>query len=283
MKRILLSAFSDEYSADFDEQIAALCRLGIRYMEIRGVDGRNVSELSAAEAKRYAARLADAGISVSAVGSPIGKMPLGGDWLAHRDMAARVFEIAAILDAPCCRVFSFYIPAGVDASFCRPQVIERLDELLEMATRAGVTLCHENEAGIYGESPAQCADLLAALGGRMRCVFDMGNFVLCGYSPYPSAYRMLRPYIRYFHIKDAVVTGSIVPPGQGEAMIRETLADFSAGEGEYFVSLEPHLEVFDGLDKLSAQRPRTLFHYPTQAAAFEDAYARLTALLEGLL
>ena len=89
MKRILLSAFSDEYSADFGEQIAALGRLGIRYMEIRGVDGRNVSELSAAEAKTCAARLADAGISVSAVGSPIGKMPLGGDWLA---LAAQYYE-----------------------------------------------------------------------------------------------------------------------------------------------------------------------------------------------
>ena len=40
---IIISAFADEYSEALDGQIAALNKLGIGYIELRGADGKNVA------------------------------------------------------------------------------------------------------------------------------------------------------------------------------------------------------------------------------------------------
>ena len=41
MAKFILSAFSDEYSKEFDKQIEGLKANGVDHMEIRGVDGKN--------------------------------------------------------------------------------------------------------------------------------------------------------------------------------------------------------------------------------------------------
>ena len=54
MANILLSAFSDEYAKDFEEQLSAMTRFGISHIELRFIDGENVSLLS--DEKRIAVR-----------------------------------------------------------------------------------------------------------------------------------------------------------------------------------------------------------------------------------
>ena len=49
MANLILSAFSDEYADSLVEQCKALQSFGIGYMEMRGVDGKNVSTLTTAE------------------------------------------------------------------------------------------------------------------------------------------------------------------------------------------------------------------------------------------
>lgn len=70
---LILSAFSDEYAEELEKQCEALVRFGIKYMEIRRADGKNVSEFTECEAKRIRKTLDAFGIGVSAVGSPLGK------------------------------------------------------------------------------------------------------------------------------------------------------------------------------------------------------------------
>ena len=102
---------------------------------------------------------------------------------------------------------------GGDGSFRGAEVLAR---------EYGVTLCHENEAKIYGDVPSRCKELMEHFGGELKCVFDMGNFVLEGVDPY-EAYKMLQDDIAYFHIKDALYAGAIVPAGRGEARIKDIL------------------------------------------------------------
>ena len=40
------SAFSDEIAEDIDTQFTVLNKLGIKYFEPRGVNGKNISELN---------------------------------------------------------------------------------------------------------------------------------------------------------------------------------------------------------------------------------------------
>ena len=51
MAKLILSAFADEYSSDFTEQLKALRNFGINFLELRGVDGKNVSELNSKQVK----------------------------------------------------------------------------------------------------------------------------------------------------------------------------------------------------------------------------------------
>lgn len=76
MVKFRLSAFSDEYSPSLDEQIEGLITSKIRMTELRGVDGINVSDLTPLQASDVHKKLESSGISVSAIGSPIGKIKI---------------------------------------------------------------------------------------------------------------------------------------------------------------------------------------------------------------
>ena len=280
MANWIVSAFADEHSQSLSGQIAALRELGIGFTELRFIDGKNVSDLSTAEAKEVKKQLDCGGIRVSAVGSPLGKINLADDFAEHLERARRVFDTANILDTPLVRMFSFYLHEDKDRAACRGEVIEKLGAMLELADRFGVRLCHENEAKIYGEDPAHCLDLLDTFGGKLRCVFDMGNFVLDGCEPWPNAYNMLKGYIEYFHIKDAYAAGAIVPAGCGEAHIKEILHAYKDEyQRDVLLSIEPHLETFDGLNKLVGKQFENPYRFESAEAAFAEAVRRTRALL----
>lgn len=280
MAKIILSAFADEYSSDFEEQLRGLCKFDIEHIEVRGVDGKNVSALTRDEVKVVKAKLAEYGIKVSAIGSPLGKVALDGDLDAHLDMAKRVFETACELDTKYVRMFSFYAPKGQNILDCKEMVFRELDRLNRAAKEHGVVLCHENEARIYGDIPTRCREIYDFFGGEIKIVFDMGNYVLEGVKPYPKAYELLKDGIAYFHIKDSLAAGAIVPPGKGEANIKQILADHTMYSGEnFFISIEPHLQLFSGLNTLVGRRFDNPYKYNSEKEAFTDAVIKLKELL----
>ncbi len=279
MKRLILSAFSDEYADGLKEQCEALNGFGISYMEMRGVDGKNVSTLTKAEVKQAKSVLNEYGIKVSSIGSPLGKIKLDGDISAHLETAKHVFETANELGAKNIRMFSFYLPDCKTREECKGQVFSELTKLVKLSEEFGVTLCHENEALIYGESPEKCLEILEYFNGKMKAVFDMGNFVLDGYNPM-QAYKLLQKHIEYFHIKDALYAGAIVPAGKGEAQIKEILDAYTSnGKKDTFITLEPHLQTFSGLNALVGKTFENPYKYENQQVAFTDAVAKLKELL----
>ena len=280
MRQYLLSAFADEYASDFDTQLSMLSDNNIQYIEPRFINGKNVSLLSSEEAHIVKTKLDDHGIRVSSIGSPLGKISLSDDFTAYLETAKRVFETANILDTSFVRIFSFYPHPETSIADSREEVLEKMNALVGLADKHQLTLCHENEAGIYGESPEACLDLLKAFNGKLGCVFDMGNFVLGGYKPFPDAYTLLQPDISYFHIKDALYEGAIVPPGCGNACIEEILKMHSNySDKNVFVSLEPHLETFNGLNKIAS----CSFENPYKFNSKEEAFLTAIKCLKNML
>ena len=278
MNKLILSAFADEYADDLKAQCEALNDFGIEYIELRGVNGKNVSVLTEGEVKETKKILDDYGIKVSSIGSPLGKIDIKGDLNGHFETAKRVYETANILGAKNVRMFSFY-SKETPFNKCKSEIYSGLEKLVDLSDDTGLTLCHENEALIYGESPEKCLEIAEYFGGRIKCVFDMGNFVLDGYEPM-SAYKLLFEHIEYFHIKDAFYTGAIVPTGRGEAKIKEILDDYkSNGKKDAFISLEPHLQTFSGLNALVGKSFDNPYKYDDQKAAFTDAVEKLKGLL----
>ena len=280
MSKLILSAFSDEYATSFAEQLAGMRHFGIRHIELRHANGKNVADLTIDEAKQLKQQLDHAGISVSAIGSPLGKIRLDGDLQAHFARARHTFALAKLFGAKYVRIFSFYAPEGQDIGNLRGRVLEGLGEMLRIAQDYAVTLCHENEAGIYGDTPARCRELLDHFQGKLRCVFDMGNFVLEGVDPL-SAYKLLQGDIAYFHIKDALREGAVVPPGKGDACIGEILSShMEYTDTPFFVSLEPHLQTFSGFNALVGRSFENPYQYPDAETAFSDAVTKFRELMK---
>ena len=279
MNKYILSAFADEYCPEFEKQLIALGVFDITHIELRFADNKNVSDMSDDEISMLKKLLDKYGIRVNSIGSPLGKISIDGDVDAHLKKTERVCKIAKMLGAPYVRIFSFYPPQGESILDYKDKVFETVGKMLDIADRYSVKLCHENEAKIFGEQPENCLELLEYFSGRLGCVFDMGNFALEGYDPV-AAYEMLSPYIEYFHIKDALGAGAIVPPGKGEARIEEILSLFASNGKSVFVTLEPHLQTFSGLNALTDREFENPYKYDTLQDAFADAVDNIKEILE---
>lgn len=239
-----LTGFADEISPELGVQLDTLAAEGMRFLELRGVWGKNVLKLDDAEIARVKGALRERGVGVSSIGSPIGKLGIGDDFAPHLADFRRALAVAAELAAPFIRIFSFFMPEGDDPASHRGAVIDRLGQLVRAAEGSGVTLLHENEKEIYGDTPGRCLDLLRSIDSPIfRAAWDPANFVQCGVRPHREGYAELRPYIAYVHVKDSILaTRQVVPAGEGDGELRETIAALRASGFDGFFSLEPHLQ-----------------------------------------
>ena len=274
-----LYAFADEASGQIDGQIAAMQRNGLNGLEIRGVDGQNISDISIEKAKEVRRKLDDVGLIVWSIGSPIGKISIDSDgFAAHLDKLRHTLQLADILGAKNLRMFSFY--SGSESPLVyRRKVIDQVGQMLDAAEGSGVTLCHENEKGIYGDMADRCLDLLNTFP-KLEGIFDPANFIQCGQDTI-AAWKLLRERIKYLHVKDALPEGKVVPAGKGAGFIRAILDDFRARGGRD-LSIEPHLSVFAGLKDLEREGEQTQidpYCYESSDAAFDAACNALKELI----
>jgi 3-dehydroshikimate dehydratase len=249
---IRLSAFADEISPDLDEQIAVLNSEHIHFLDLRSVWKTNVLDLTDQQVASIKETLDAHGIGVAAIGSPIGKVPIDSPFDEHLQRFERAIVVAHAFQTPFIRIFSFYPPASfkeeredsdtVNPAEYRDEVLRRLRAMMARARAAGVLLLHENEKRIYGDTIARCVDLLRSCNdAQFQAVLDPANFIECGQTPYPDAYKALHPWLQYLHVKDARPDGSIVVVGQGVAHWPELLQRLRADGYDGFLSLEPHL------------------------------------------
>jgi sugar phosphate isomerase/epimerase len=240
-----LTGFADEISPDFDVQLRTLRDEGIAWLELRSVWGANVLQLSEAELDTLKQRLEQEKIRVSSIGSPIGKVLITDPFQPHLEQFERAIDVAQRLVVPYIRVFSFYMPEGDEPAAYRNEVIARMTTLAQRAEAANLTLLHENEKHIFGDVPARCLDILETVNSpALRAAWDPANFVQCRVRPYTDGYELLRPYIAYVHVKDALLeTGTVVPAGDGDGEWPSTLDALHASGFDGYFSLEPHLVV----------------------------------------
>jgi sugar phosphate isomerase/epimerase len=253
--RFKLSAFGDEIADDLATQLDVLAGEGVAFLEFRAADplsrseegrgawGKNILDLTDDELERARALLQARGFGVSAVASPIGKSPLDLPREFELERLERAIAAADLFGTRLIRIFSFYVAPG-QAAQARAEVLERLRLLATRAAQRNVTLVHENEKGIYGDTAERCLDLLAAIDSpALRAAFDPANFVQVGVRPM-EAWQALAGYVTHVHIKDARFgDGSVVPPGQGDGEIAALLAALASVNYQGFLTLEPHLRL----------------------------------------
>lgn len=252
MSQFILSAFSDEASPDLATQLNVLEEHGIKYMEMRGVNDKNVADLTLEEAQEIKKELDKKGIKLSAIGSPIGKITITDPFESHLEQFKHVLELSKIFETNYIRMFSFFIPEGENPDDYKDETISRWKAFLREAKDYDVVLLHENEKDIYGDTAERCLELAKALKGpQFKLIFDFANFVQCDVKNYPDAYHLLKDDVVYFHVKDALYAGhKVVPAGYGDGQVTEILKEAKESGYEGFLSLEPHLGNFKGFAEL---------------------------------
>lgn len=279
MCNFIISGFSDEIDENIKIQFEAIKELGINFFEVRGVNGKNIADISTEELQNLKEEMQKYDVKVSSIGSPIGKIYITDDFENHFEKFKRIVEIAKALDAKYIRMFSFYIPENEDYGKYRDEVLKRLSKIIAYAKEQDVILLHENEKDIYGDTAERCVELFKELfSSNFKAVFDPANFVQCGENA-KEAFLRLEPYIEYMHIKDAKTDGTIVPAGCGDGHLQYILKTLKEKNYDGFLSLEPHLGKFAGLEDLEIDDTMLKLE-DSSKNTFKLAHDSLKAILE---
>ncbi|MDB5312022.1 MAG: asbF [Gemmataceae bacterium] len=248
----IVSAFADEISPDPREQLAVLKACNVRYIEFRSIHKTNVLALSDEQIKEFKKLLDGEGVKLSAIGSPVGKVAIDSPFEPHLDKLKRAVELCGVFGTPHIRVFSYY-PPGNDPNFdgnwalYRDEVIRRMRAKADLAAKAKVTLFHENEHRIYGDSPDRVLDVMSSVNSpALRAAYDAANFVFCGYDPV-EGWEKTKSFTAHFHIKDWKHGGPAaghehgVIAGTGDGKIPHSIRDAVKLGYNGFAVMEPHL------------------------------------------
>jgi len=242
-----LSAFADEVTDDFLEQVKYLASESVGYIEPRFIDKKNIMDLTKDELNEAKKMIQDHGLKVSAIGSPIGKVKLDEPFEPHLDKFKHAVDLAIFFETPYIRMFSYYAPEGQNIDDYRDQVMERMAAKVEVLSDVNVTMVHENEANIYGHTAEKCVEIVETIDSpKLRLVYDPANFVWGEkiLDNVETCWPVMKPYVVHIHIKDwklgAKDVGSI--PGQGDGQIKELLAELAAINYDGCLTMEPHLQ-----------------------------------------
>lgn len=248
MKNINIYAFADETSPNIDHQIIAMKRNNLQGLEVRTVDGQSVADISLEKAREVREKMDAAGLKVWSIGSPIGKIDIeSGDIEAHFRLLEHTLEVGKALGADNIRLFSFYIPQGKNPDDYTGKVVDLVKRMVEICKAYGFNACHENEKGIFGDTPERCLKLFKEIPD-LKGIFDFANYVQCGVDTL-KAWELLRKNTYYIHVKDCLNNGTVVTAGNGAGNIFPIVKDYMKLGGSHF-TMEPHLTIFEGLAKL---------------------------------
>lgn len=268
---IRLAAFADEASSTFEGQIDALHRNRISLIEVRSLDGVNISNVSEEDAKSYAKRFDEESIRVWSIGSPLGKVDINCDFEEYTKKVRHICRLAQIFKTDKIRIFSFF-----NAYEAEEAVFSHLREMVSIAQEYGVRLYHENEKSIYGDTVERVLKIHEGVNG-LGLIYDPANYIEVG-EDLSIALRELHSKTDYFHIKDLIKsTGERVPAGYGDALIGELVERI--GAKDTVLTVEPHLTVFEGYAEIDGAEMKSKFHYANGDEAFDTAVEELKQVL----
>lgn len=242
-RKFRLTAFADEISPELSVQVETLHRLEVGGLDLRGVGGKNVLDLTVDELLEVKTACESRGLWVECVGSPVNKVVYSPDSAKQETHKLEKSILAAhTLDVKKIRIFSPQIPEGQeDAQW--PEVLAYMRDLADRAKAANVVLMHENDGQFIGAFPKYAQKMMEALGApHFRFVYDFANGVPLGFRAMKDWFPWVLPHLESVHIKDALPDGKVVPAGEGEGELRETFEYLIENVWDGAVTLEPHLK-----------------------------------------
>lgn len=266
-----LGVLSDEVSPNFEKAVNWAAEQGLKHVEVRVVNGINVSELADAQIVEIRKVVEDHGLYVSAIASPLFKCALepkrlveSGDTFGQKEQSVeehfnklhRVIEIAKLLGTPRIRIFSFW--RETDPQQHSDEVVRHLKKAGKIAVKEGVILLLENEPSCNGGFAAEVAALVSAVDSpSVRGLWDPGNEAYGAREAFPSGYLSMKSTLAHVHLKDAYIrqdgTAKCVPLGSGNVALAAQIKALEADGYDGLYTIETHF-VPEGGSQLTGTR-----------------------------
>jgi len=242
----LFSGIADEAGSTIEQQLEVHQELGWEYIELRMIEGENITRLNDEKFEQIVSKLLKTGIKVSCFASKI------GDWSRRignpfeedvRDLQVAIPRMQR-LGTQYIRVMSWPNDGWEEADWER-EALRRMGELVRIAEKAKIILAHENCSG-WGGRPQTCRELVETINSPcLKVLYDTGNPAVEGYDSW-QFYQAVKNYIAYLHIKDALNKDSsgkekYTFPGEGDGKVKEVLGNLLFSGYDGFISIEPHL------------------------------------------
>jgi L-ribulose-5-phosphate 3-epimerase len=222
--KLRIAAITDEFSPDLAAALPPMKEIGMTGAELRVVFGKNIMDLNEDELKRAENLLAEFGMEVISIASPILKceIPNGPaiDSRFQQDMfnskhtyadqprlLDHAFGLAKRFKAPIIRVFSYW--RTVDPVAVLDRVYADVQKLGEQAAKENLIIGLENEHACHIGTAAEAAAALQAIASRnVQLVWDPANALVGGEEPFPFGYNLLpKDRIAHVHAKDCHMEG----------------------------------------------------------------------------
>jgi sugar phosphate isomerase/epimerase len=258
--RLPIAAITDEFSPNLARTLPYLREIGMTGAELRVVNGKNIMDLNDDELLRAKDLLAEAGLTVVSIASPLLKCVLPNapdvdsrfqhDIFASKHtfadqsrLAERAFQIAKLFGARIVRVFSYW--RTVRPEECFEAIAAALTELAEKAAAADLIVGLENEHACNIGTAAESAKILAAVTHpNLKLVWDPANAMVAGENPFPRGYGLLpKDRIAHVHAKDCHMEGDKPvwgPLGTRHVDWKGQIAALVSDGYRGYISLETH-------------------------------------------
>ncbi|HUI53499.1 MAG TPA: sugar phosphate isomerase/epimerase family protein [Bryobacteraceae bacterium] len=212
-----LGIISDELTTNLDEALTFIADHGLHWCELREIWGKNLMNSPQEDLDRAKKVLAEKNVRVSEIASPIFKwnlprMPALPN--EQRDefkakfteedadtLLEKAFRLAHFFGTQKVRIFTYWRVEDPEKAY--PQVRERLEKAAQLAGRNGIVLTVENEHSCNVGTGRELGRLLKDVNSpHLRGVWDPGNAVMLGETPYPDGYEAVRGLFPHMHVKD---------------------------------------------------------------------------------
>ena len=258
-----LSVINDEISQDFDHACSVAANdFGLQWIEIRGMWGKNITDLNSDEVDRARKILEKYKLRVTDIASPLFKVNWPGapqssqgpkrdqfhadfDFKQQDSVLDRCIELTKAFQTDRIRCFDFW--RLDDQTPYRPAINDKLRQAARTCAQHNLILLLENEMACNTGSGKEAAAVLDEIREpNFMLNWDLGNSATFpGDTPYPDDYKLLpKERIGHCHCKDTTRQADgkweWAPVGGG---IIDWVGQFRAFQRDgyhYAVSLETH-------------------------------------------
>ena len=271
---VILSGFADEAANQktAEQQFTAFAALGLEYYTIRFIDAgggvKNVMKLTKSEIARLRHLEDEYEISVSSIGSPIGKVKLldvndrtKNAYIPFRKYLGRevrrACELAHAFETKLIRGFSFYHPAGSDPREHLPRAIDQLGKIAETCHRSDLTFGLEVEANLVGSTGPLLAEIHRQVNHpALVLVFDGANIATqgCTADEVFAHYQAMKPGLGWMHIKDYRHPDAIRPTSRVDEEALKHFVPADVGDSGHETILRDFKELIPRLERKLKRR-----------------------------